>query len=263
MSGLKPFCAWEWRPVRKAPDVSDDDAYSKNKYLDLPADPEEAFAVLQQREYTELEEMWANDRGGGGSYFERRYVDTLVAFDEVHDLGILTAFRNPPTRDKEFSDFWQDFRRHAEITSQKIMIEAARRVKVGAQQILVLDTAARQAIHVLINALREKLNELTLPEGKRESLFNKLNAFAAEVDRNRTRPEAFYSFAVETARVAREINDELKPLQNTIDRVLDWLDKAKKAWDALPPWSERKKIEGPPKRLPSPPVNDLDDDIPF
>ena len=243
--------------------MSDDDAYSENKYLDLPVDPEEAFAVLQQREYKELEDIWASDRGGGW-YNERRYVDTLVAFDEVHDLGILTAYRNSPNGDKEFSEFFQDFRRHAEITSQKIMMEAARRVKVGAQQIVVLDAAARQAIHVLINALREKLNELTLPEGKRESLFNKLNSFAAEIDRNRTRPEAFYAFAIEAARTAREVNDELKPLQQTIDRVFDWLEKAQKLWDALPPWRERKKIEGPQKRLPSPSVKeDLDDDIPF
>jgi hypothetical protein len=91
-----------------------------------------------------------------------------------------------------------------------------------------------------------------------ESLFNKLNSFAAEVDRNRTRPEAFYAFAIEASRAAREVNDELKPLQNTIDRVFDWLEKAKKAWDALPSWSERKKIEGPPKRLPQPtPTNGL------
>jgi hypothetical protein len=102
-------------------------------------------------------------------------------------------------------------------------MEAARRVKVGAQQIVVLDAAARQAIHVLINGIREKLNELTLPENKRESLFNKLNSFAAEIDRNRTRPEGFYAFAIEAARTAREVNDELKPLQQTIDRVFDWL----------------------------------------
>jgi alkanesulfonate monooxygenase SsuD/methylene tetrahydromethanopterin reductase-like flavin-dependent oxidoreductase (luciferase family) len=157
-----------------------------------------------------------------------------VAFDEVHDLGILTTYRNPPVGNNEFSDFFQDFRRHAQITSEKIMMEAARRVKVGAQQIVVLDAAARQAIHVLLNAIREKLNELTLPEAKRESLFNKLNSFAAEIDRNRTRPEAFYAFAIEAARTAREVNDELKPLQQTIDRVFDWLDKAKKLWDVLP-----------------------------
>src|SRR5580700_8888988 len=147
-----------------------DDAH-QNEYLDLPDDPEEGFAVLQRRKYEELEALWQENRGGGW-YDERRYVDRLVAFDEVYDLGILTAYRNPPKSDDKFSDFFQDFRRHAEIASQKILMEAARRVKVGAHQIVVLDAAARQAIHALIEAIREKLNELTLSEAKRESLFN-------------------------------------------------------------------------------------------
>lgn len=242
--------------------MSDDSGY-KNEYLDLPDDPEEAFSALHRRKYKELEEMWENERSGSGWYHERRYVDTLIAFDEVHNLGIFTAYRNPPDRENEFGDFFQSFRRHAEIFSQKIMIEAARRVKAGVQQIVVLDATARQTIHTFINAIREKLNELTLSEKKRESLFNKLNTFAAEVDRNRTRPEAFYAFAIEVARTAREVNDEIKPVQHAIDRILDWLERAKKLTEALPPWNERRKIEGPPKQLPKPPIDDLDDDIPF
>ncbi len=134
-----------------------------NEYLDLPDDSEVAFAVLQDRKYKALESNW-QDPDYSGWYHERRYVDTLIAFDEVHDLGILTAFRNPPNNDGEFSDFFGDFRRNAEIASQKIMMEAARRIKTGAQSIIVLDATARQTIHTLINAIREKLNELTLTE---------------------------------------------------------------------------------------------------
>ena len=232
-----------------------------NEYVDLPDDPEMAFAALQHRKYADLELIWESDQSGGW-YHERRYVDTLIAFDEVYNLGILTAYRSPPNDERAFSEFFQDFRRHAEISSQKIKMEAARRLKIGSQTVIVLDATARQAIHTLINAIREKLNELTLSEHKRESLFNKLNEFTAEVDRNRTRTEAFYSFAVETARAAREVNDELKPLQQTIDRLFDWIEKAKKWNDVLPPWKDRKIIEGPPKRL-APPQQDLDDDIPF
>jgi hypothetical protein len=232
-----------------------------NEYLDLPDDPEVAFAVLQQRKYKELEENWKTESAGGW-YYERRYIDTLIAFDEVHNLGILIAYRSPPNNDAQFSDFFQEFRRVAEIASQKIKIEEARRIKTGAQNVIVLDATARQTIHTLINAIREKLNELALPESKRDSLFNKLNAFAAEVDRNRTRTEAFYAFAVEAARTAKEINDELQPLQQTIDRIFDWIEKAKQWRDALPPWKDRRKIEGPAKRLPAP-KHELDDDIPF
>jgi hypothetical protein len=38
--------------------VSDDDGYSKNEYLDLPDDPEEAFAALHRQKYKELEAIW-------------------------------------------------------------------------------------------------------------------------------------------------------------------------------------------------------------
>ena len=232
-----------------------------NEYVDLPDDPEMAFAVLQQRKYSALEQIWQNAEQRNW-HEERRYFDTLIAFDEVHDLGILTAFRVPPSDRNSFNEFFESFCRQAEISSQKIKMEAARRVKTGAQTIVVLDATAREAIHALIDAIREKLNELALSENKRESLFSKLNAFAAEVDRNRTRTEAFLSFAVDVARTARVVKEEIKPLQQTVDRVLDLIEKANEWSDALPPWKDRKRIEGPPKRL-APPQQDLDDDIPF
>jgi hypothetical protein len=237
-----------------------------NEYLELPDDAEEAFAELQRRKYRALEQHWENQESGGGWFYERRYVDHLTAFDEVHNLGLLTEYRSPPANDTKFGDFFQDFRRHAEITTQKILMEAARRQKTSVQQVVVLDAPARSAIHKLIEAIREKLNEWKLPEAKREAMFNKLNAFASEVDRNRTRTEAFFAFAIDAARTARGINDEIKPLQETIDRIFGWLDKATQWKDALPPWSDRRKIEGPPKRLPAPGKNlseKMDDEIPF
>lgn len=217
--------------------------------------------MLQEREYAELQRIW--ETAEGGTYYdELRYVDTLIAFDEVHSLGIFTFYGKPPRSQDKFGEYFHIFRRHAEISSKKFKMEAARRLKTGAQNIVILDNTARRAIHKLIDAIREKLDALTLSENKRESLFNKLNAFAAEVDRNRTRTEAFYSFAVDTARTVKNVSDDLKPLQNSIDRVINWIEKANNWNDALPPWNDRKKIESPPKSLPSPP-SDLDDEIPF
>ena len=237
----------------------------ENEYIGLPDDAEQGFAVLHRRRIKDVEAALNENESNISDLAMRRYIDSMNAFDEVHDLGLLISFRNPPTSDNRIWDFFQDFRRHCEIASQKILMEAARRQKIGAEQIIVLDAATRRGIHALIEALRERLNELKLPEGKRESLFGKLNAFAAEVDRNRTRTEAFYAFAVETARTAKTINDDIKPFQQTIDRIFDWIDKAKQLKDALPPWGERKKIEGPPKQIEPPKslADTLDDDIPF
>ena len=177
-------------------------------------------------------------------------------------MNLLAPFQQPPRNDTEFADFFQDFRRQAEVTLQKILMEAARRHKVGAEPIVVLDDAARTALHHFIGRIRDKLNELTMPEEKREALFNKLNAFAGEVDRNRTRTAAFLAFTVDVTRAGKDIIEPFQPLQRTIDRVLDVLDEAKKWRDVLPPWSERKRIEGPPKQLPKP-YGDMDDEIPF
>lgn len=237
------------------------DEYRDNEFLDLPDDPEFAFVVLQRRKYKELQDNWNNENNPGWEH-ERHYVDTLVAFDEVLNLNLLNEYRDPPLDNREFSEFFQIFKRNVEKLCQKILIENARRTKIGAEGIVVLDQNARRAIHSLINAIREKLDALELPERKRESLFSKLNSFADEVDRNRTRTEAMYAFAVETARTAKEVNNELLPLQQTIDRVFDWIDKAKKLRDALPPWSERRKIEGPPDQLPAPEKKD-NDEVPF
>ncbi len=235
-----------------------------NEYLDLPNDPEEAFAVLHRRKYAELEATWENSDYRGWDY-ERRFVDVMLAFDDVMGLGALDDYQNVPNHDSEFGEFWHRFRRHMERTTTKFQIEAARRQKSCVETIIVLDEAQRQAIHHLVQKIREHLESAQIPDNKRDALFNKLNAFAAELDRNRTRAEAFYAFAIDSARAAKEVNSELKPLQQTIDKVFDWIDKAKKYADALPPWSERKKIEGPQKQLPSPdePSQHMDDDIPF
>ncbi|QJS29268.1 hypothetical protein [Rhizobium ruizarguesonis] len=239
----------------------------ENEYLDLPDDPEEGFAMLHRRRYAELEKVWESGDGNSGWHHERQYIDVMIAFDEVMGLNFLEGLKPVPNSDSDFSDYWQGFRRQVEIASQKILIEAARRHKAGAQTIIVFDEAQRQAIHHLIQKIREHLEAAKLTDAKREALFNKLNAFAGEVDRNRTRPEAFYAFAVETARAAKQVNDELKPLQQTIDKVFDWIEKAKKFAEALPPWSDRKKIEGPRKQLPAPErqsSNTADEDeIPF
>jgi len=231
--------------------------------MNLPDDPEEAFAALHLRKYKELEKAW-EENSSGSWYHERRYVDCLIAFDDVYGLGVLADFRTPPRGEREFGEFFQDFRRYVEISSQKFLMEAARRAKREAGSIVVLDDVARTALHHLISKIRDKLNEINLPEDKRESLFNKLNAFAAEVDRNRTRTQGYYAFAVEFAKAARQVNVELRPLQDTVDKILDWLDRATSLKDALPPWSERKGIEGPRKRITDRTKDaDIDDDIPF
>lgn len=229
-----------------------------DEYMDLPDDPEEGFATLQIRKYRELEEKWR--KGAEHWNFERDYVNVLVAYDEVNQLDYLVEWRSIPSVNDDFAPFFHAFSQRVEIIKQKILAERARRLKGNSTSIVVLDASSRAAIHQFIAAIRGKLDEMKLPDNKREALFSKLNAFAFEVDRNRTRTESIYAFAIETSRVAREVNENINPLMESLDRVFDFIDKARRWKDSLLPWAERRKVEGPPKQLPKP---DLDDDIPF
>jgi hypothetical protein len=231
----------------------------ENEFLDLPDNSEEAFAVLQKRRSEYLNHEFDN-------YIQRReydrnYVDTLIAFDEVHNLKIFSNLVTPPNNDEQFDNFFQNFRRHAEITSQKIRIETARRLKTGICNIVILDPSSRSAIHALIEKIREKLNGLTLPEAKRNSLFDKLNSFASELDKNQTRTESWSAFVVGLFKTTRECNGEFQPILDTTDRILDQLERAKKLQDTLPSWEGRRKIEAPKKQLPKP--ANSDEDVPF
>ena len=86
-----------------------------NEYLDLPDDPDEAFATLHRRKFSELEAGW-EENDGNGDYWgaARDYVDTMIVWDEVYNLSNLEYFKSVPATVSEFADFFQVFRRHVE-----------------------------------------------------------------------------------------------------------------------------------------------------
>ena len=231
------------------------------EYASLPDDPELGFATLQKTGFQELQRNLQNV-GDVNWYYERQYVDVMLAFDEVHDLGFLVDYRDPPNNDSDFSEYFVRFVRHTELVSQKIKMEVARRTKTGTRIVVVLDTPARDAIHAYIKAIKKKLNELDLSDKKREALFNKLNTFAAEVDRNRTRTESLFALIVEASDVAKTVGDKFKHVQRTVDRIVEKIAEARDVNDALPSWEERKRIERSINQIESP-QEDFDDGVPF
>ena len=221
-------------------------------------DPEHGFAILQRREYAKLEEAWAS--GDQGWHHERNYVETLVIYDQINSLGFLTDFYEIPTEDSRFSEFFSRFRVNASFKAKRLLAEYASRVKFTENSIVELDQSAKEAIHSFVASIRERLSELSINEDKRLKLLKRLYAFELELDLARTRTEAFYQFTIDMNRCCREANSELQPILKSADRVFDMIDKAKKLFESLPPWREKKQITGPKQRD----ENSLkDDEIPF
>ncbi|NDV88310.1 hypothetical protein GTW51_16540 [Aurantimonas aggregata] len=232
------------------------------EFLDLPSDPEEAFAVYQSEKWKQLNERLRVENRPDWSV-EREYVDAIIAFDEVYSLSFFDNYKDVPSDDNFFGSYYKQFVRLSAKLTLKINLEAARRIKSSGSEIVVLDPASRSAIRQLIDAIRQNIDTLSISEEKRRTLFRKLNAFAAEIDQNLTRVEAFKSFALEVNQAAANASEEWRPVWERVDRVLGMLDSAKHWVESLPAWSERKKLEGPKKQLAAPQTKDLEDEIPF
>ncbi len=219
-----------------------------NLFLDLPADPEEAFVVFLHWQMEELEKNVSPNSWNA----EREFVDNMIAFDQVYNTLAYKDFEYPPNLENEFIEYYNPFLRYSKKLFMKFRLEHARRAKVTPDNLVVLDSASKLAIRQLVEAIKQKLEETNIPEDKRRNLFAKLNAFLNEVDQNLTRTAAFFDFVVQATRAANEAGAEFKPLTERIDRVLDMIDKAKKWVDSLPSWTERKKLPPPPKQLEGP-----------
>jgi hypothetical protein len=237
----------------------------ENEFASLPDNSEEAFAVLHRRRMRELDEAYEENRGG--VWMERAYVDCMISFDDVYGLDILSDLKNPPLNDQDFGPYYTAFRRRCEMTSMKVLMEAARRAKAGVSTVVCLSQPSKAAIHRLIGEIRVQIYAIKISDELRHSLLAKLNAFAAEVDKEKTSTQALYAGMIEASRAIREASDELQPVFDRLDRISKWIEKADKIADKLLPWRERRQIEKPQPKIEDKRPNlsnvDLDDDVPF
>jgi len=161
--------------------------------------------------------------------------------------------------------FFQSFRRGVLYFRTAIQIRFGKRAK---QFSVRLEPAVKLTIHHHTNQIRAILLPLDLPQAKKESLLDKLAAFENEVDRDRTRFEAFGAAVVALGGILGDAADKAEPLRKWIDSVADLIWGAKdEELKQLPSPPERKRIEPPKKETQVTNVPDfsdeIDDEIPF
>ena len=124
---------------------------------------------------------------------------------------------------------------------------------------VAFDVSAKRKIAHFLKQIRDVIDKAELDDRKREALYARIGALQTEVDRVRTRFEAFGAFAIEAAGILGEMGKQIEPLTNSIARIFGTAKSYEDANPALPPPKVPKKIS-PPKKAPKP---ELDDDIPF
>lgn len=189
------------------------------------------------------------------------YMNKVVAAAKALEIEEVAKYALPE-RDYVFQGY-DDFT----LVVQRVCMEIGlRKVRTGKVYSVALDPASKERIHVLVKKIREVIESADLEEKKKNSLFAKLNAFDADVDRSRTPFGNAMLMALDVAHVVKTYGEALNPLNELLKRINEMMSDAKSKepeQTQLPPPEEKKKLEPPPKKIEHKPPRDMDDDIPF
>lgn len=236
-----------------------DKLITDEEMADLPDDDELAFVVYEER-------LRAKTRGRATDYedssLEREYVNHILAFINVVKMDI-PVDRDPPYQDSEFWAWYNRFQKEIDYRIVVIRLAHARGAGSGVTTAIYLSEDYRTEIHNLLGRVRKVVNRVDLPDAKKNDIYDKINALQSEVDRSKTRLDAFLSRWLDVTNAAGEGAENLEPVVKLLGHVMRIFGRAKTEHDVgkLPPPDVPQKLPSPATDQPS--QADLDDEIPF
>jgi hypothetical protein len=108
------------------------------------------------------------------------------------------------------------------------------------------DGAAKTTIHNYVTKIREVVETLEVDAPKKEALFKRLIAFTEEVDRDRTRLEAFGELVLSVSSIAGQAAEKLEPIRRWVDSIANLINGSREnepEMKRLPPKVPHKRIE--------------------
>src|ERR1700687_2912381 len=115
------------------------------------------------------------------------------------------------------------------------------------QYSVALGETEKRKIRHYIEQIKKIIEDSPLGIEKKEALFDRINDFLKELDRDRTRLEIFSDFIITIAHAVGDATKELEPIKGfivSIARVLGYGKSLENSAPKLPP-SRTKQIEGP------------------
>jgi hypothetical protein len=235
--------------------------FEPNVFENLPQDPEQAFLMLEDRFRLECEQKVDKAHPEASvNVFHVDYIAQVIA--TITELGLQAEFANrvPSIEDVDYNTYL-NFSKDVKHYRTMLLIRHGRRVQGYS---VSFDPATKVKVQHHIKQLRDTFEKLEVEQDKREALFNKLNDLQKEVDRERTRFDAFAALAVEAAGVIGDVVEKTQVLKilDGIARVM-WGSKKEEEMKQLPAPTTPKRIEPPRRPKSTPKKGDMDDEIPF
>ncbi|RUU74878.1 hypothetical protein [Mesorhizobium sp. M7A.F.Ca.MR.362.00.0.0] len=229
----------------------------------LDEDDEIAFTQLVERFNGELAQQLhdAEDREDTRHY-HIDYINNVLAAARGFEIEAFSSWELPT-----YDDAYAQYRLFSYFVKSYVMQTHIRKQRVIKTYSVSLAIEDKERIHHLINGIREILTKADIDEKKRNSLFDKLNALAADVDRARTQFQNLMLAGLEVAHLGDALGKTLNPVNELLDRIKGIIARVKGEEPEpfkLP--SPQKRIEPPKKQIEGPKGKidrSLDDEIPF
>jgi hypothetical protein len=224
-----------------------------------------AFVYLEEKFRNKLDsKLEGTDNSRSFDVCVIEYMNHTKAAARALNLDILDPWDVPSHGQHDLFDLYKDFTGAIDHFKVQVLIDNARstlRFSVG------LDTDEKDKLRNYVAEIKKVIDRSSLVQKKKERLYDLINAFLAEVDRDRTPWDRFADLVIGLAHLGGEVAQELEPARKLIDSIARLLGRSKEfeaATFELPPPAQRRRIPGPPKRLPSPTKrSEMDDEIPF
>jgi hypothetical protein len=240
-----------------------------DELADLPNDPELAFVAVEKILRAALEVRLSRARNDDVDLdpYRLEYMTRVLAAAHAYKIEALSALKIPRVTKQGIYEECQQFMADVDFVTMQIRLHEA---QVSREGTVSLDLTTKRKIHHFIQKIRDQIEQSDLDVDKKEGLLEKLNKFAAEVDRDRTKLQAGMAFFVTLCAGIGDGFEKLKPVRDTFDSISRLLGQAMQLEEhftpRLPSRKDRKRLEPPPEeeKQPSRPLgSDIDDDIPF
>jgi hypothetical protein len=230
-------------------------------------DPEMSFVRLETRFRAVLEKnLEATESNGAYNSFVIEYMNHAVAVAQALGLDILQGWEIPHhSYNSSLHDTYRDFITDVDHYKVKIQIDRLRQRRKFSVPLAPTD---KERIRHYVAQIKTIIDKSELSADKKDALYNKINAFLAEVDKDRAALAAWSDFSIGVAHTFGEMAKEAEPVRKFIDSISRLLGRAQEIDEkknTLPSPPTPKRLE-PPKRRLLPPQRkrgDFDDEIPF
>jgi hypothetical protein len=226
------------------------------------ASPDMAFVRLERNFRAVYEtNIVASDNSGSFNHYTIEYMNHVVAAAKALNLDLFDFWALPFEND--VYEQYKKFR--TEVDHFTVQIQIAH-IRSGPRNSVALDPFEKKHLRAYADKIKDIIDKSSLATAKKDRLFDRLNAFISELDRDRTPLQKFTDIVMALSTTGADAAEELEPTWKWVKlaaAILGVRQETEQTKISAPP----KTIEGPKRQLPPPQKrNDrpsADDEIPF